>query len=73
MSGSQATQIHNERTKLLATVVNNLAVAFAVAGFVAPAASGQLVGVGPFIVAVAWLGIGAGLHSLALAILGGLN
>jgi succinate dehydrogenase hydrophobic anchor subunit len=30
------TAIHNEQTKLLATAVNNIAVAFAVIGFVTP-------------------------------------
>jgi hypothetical protein len=34
--------VHNARITLLATIVNNLAAAFAVAGFVAPAASGQM-------------------------------
>ena len=34
--------IHNARIKLLATVSNNLALAFIVAGFVAPAVSEQL-------------------------------
>jgi dipeptide/tripeptide permease len=73
MSGSLATQIHNERAKLAATWVNNLAAAFVVAGFVAPAVSGQLNGAGRFIVALVWIGIGYGLHSLARAILGGLK
>ncbi len=35
---------HNERIKLLANGINNLAVAFTVAGFVVPAASGQMKG-----------------------------
>lgn len=65
--------IHNERTKLTATWVNNLGAAFVVAGFIAPAVSGQLDGAGRFVVALVWIGIGYGLHSLARAILGGLE
>jgi dipeptide/tripeptide permease len=65
--------IDNERTKLTATWVNNLAAAFVVAGFIAPAVSGQLDGVGRFVVALVWIGIGYGLHALARAILGGLR
>jgi hypothetical protein len=37
-----ATTIHNERVKLLATILNNAALAFIVAAFIAPAASGHL-------------------------------
>jgi hypothetical protein len=36
--------IHNARITLLATALNNLAVAFVVAGFVAPVVTGQLQG-----------------------------
>jgi hypothetical protein len=32
--------VHNERTELTATILNNLAAAFVVAGFVAPAVNG---------------------------------
>lgn len=65
--------IHNERVKLLATYINNLAAAFAVAGFIAPATGGLLTGAGRFILAIAWIGIGFGLHYLARGILGGLK
>ncbi len=65
--------IHNEQTKLTATWLNNLAAAFAVAGFVAPAVSGQLDGAGRFVLALIWIGIGAGLHALARKVLKGLR
>jgi hypothetical protein len=65
--------VHNARATLTATIINNLAAAFAVAGFVAPAASGLLDSAGRFAVAVAWSGISVGLHFLARAILEGVN
>jgi hypothetical protein len=65
--------VHNARITLTATIVNNLAAAFAVAGFVAPAATGQLDTAGRLVVAFAWAVIAAGLHSLARALLGGLK
>lgn len=34
--------VHNARVQLLATALNNVALAFVVAGFVAPAVTGQL-------------------------------
>ena len=37
-----ATTIHNERVRLTATILNNAALAFIVAGFIAPVASGHL-------------------------------
>lgn len=61
--------IHNERIKLLATALNNLGLAFAIGGFVAPAISGQLRGWSGLIL-IAWLGLGAGLHLCAQAVLG---
>jgi hypothetical protein len=64
---------HNERVKLIATAINNIALAFAVAGFVAPGVGGQLVSAGRLLVGIVWCGIAAGLHLLALAILGGLK
>jgi hypothetical protein len=65
--------IHNARITLTATIINNLATAFAVAGLVAPAATGQLDSAGRLIVAFAWAVIAAGLHSLARGLLGGLK
>jgi hypothetical protein len=59
-----------ERTKLTATWVNNIAVAFVIGGFVAPAVNGQLDGAGHFVVSILWVGIGGGLHALGRAILG---
>jgi len=60
--------VHNAQTTLTATIVNNLAAAFIVAGFIAPAANGQLT-----FGAIAWIGVGIGLHLLARSILGGLK
>lgn len=60
--------VHNERIKLAATIVNNVAAAFIVAGFVAPTVSGQF-SVG----ALAWIAIGVALHYRAKALLGDLN
>jgi hypothetical protein len=64
---------HNARINMMATLMNNLAVAFVVAGFIAPAVSGHLDGAGRFIVALVWMLVGFGLHSVALAILGRLR
>jgi hypothetical protein len=61
--------VHNERIKLTATILNNLAAAFVVAGFVASAVNGSFAGAYPF----AWIIVGAGLHYVARAILGGLR
>jgi hypothetical protein len=65
--------IHNARVQLLATVVNNLAVAFVVAGFVAPLVTGQLQGGAQAIVMLAWIGLGIGLHFCGRWVLGGLR
>jgi hypothetical protein len=65
--------IHNARVQLLATALNNLALAFVVAGFVAPAVSGQLAGRSLALVTLAWRGLGIGLHSVAQAALEGIQ
>lgn len=65
--------IHNARLNLTATLVNNLATAFAVAGLVAPAASGQLVSVRTTVLALVWFTIGLGLHLRGRALLRGLR
>jgi len=44
MSGNHGTQVHTTRITLLAGALNNLALAVVVAGFIAPATSGQLHG-----------------------------
>ena len=61
--------IRNERLKLLATALNNLGLAFAIGGFVAPAISLQVHGWSGLVVLV-WLGLGAGLHGCVQAVLG---
>lgn len=63
--------VHDERLKLLATTINGVAVATIVAGAVTPLVvwtygiqSGGS-GFTSFLISLAWLGIGAGLHYLA--------
>jgi hypothetical protein len=65
--------VHNARINLLATAVNNLALAFAIAGFVAPLTGGQLLGGGRVPVALAWIGFGIVLHGCGQLVLGGLR
>jgi len=71
--------IHNERMKLLATGLNNLAVATLVAGILAPIA-GVLYGTssasgnrGWLLVTLIWLCAGFGLHVLGRIVLGRLR
>ncbi len=54
----------NERLKLLATALNNLALAFIVAGYIGPVVTGAVPGSPRAIVAVAWLSLGLGLHGV---------
>ena len=69
-----------EQTKLLATAIDNVAVAFIVIGFVTPitAASFNLGGVGPLrsdtaMLTVVWLFAGIGIHLIARHILRGIK
>ena len=72
MSGT-ATTIHNERVRLTATIVNNAALAFIVAGFIAPAAARQLQGGWQAAATIFWIALGVGLHFVARAMLGRLR
>ena len=65
--------IHNARINLLATALNNVALAFIVAGFVAPAVTGQLPAGGRAVVSIAWIGLGVGIHLCAQLVLGRLR
>ena len=65
--------IHNARIQLLATALNNLALAVIIAGFVAPAISGQLQGGGRILVGFVWIGFGFVLHSCGQLVLGRLR
>jgi hypothetical protein len=65
--------IHNARVQLLATALNNFALALIVAGFVAPAASGQLQSTGRILVTLAWIAFGIGLHVSGQLVLGRLR
>jgi hypothetical protein len=66
--------IHNEQTKLTATALNNIAVAFIIAGFVAPVvglgqrldAPGDVLSI---VLSVIWLGTGSILHLCARLVL----
>lgn len=68
--------IHNERTKLLATIVNNVATAVILGGVVTPiialsyGVSATQAGVKPILLSLSWLSIGSGLHWMARRILG---
>ncbi len=63
----------NERLKLLATALNNLALAFVVAGYIGPVVSGTVPGSPRAVVTVAWLAFGVALHSAGQWILGRLR
>jgi len=65
--------VHNARVQLMATAVNNLALAFIVAGFVAPVVTGNVRGLGTVLIALAWIGLGAALHFGAQLVLGSLR
>jgi hypothetical protein len=65
--------VHNARITLLATAVNNLALAIIVAGFIAPAAGGGLHGGGQAAATLAWIGGGIILHASAQLVLGRLR
>jgi hypothetical protein len=54
--------VHNGRITLLATALNNLALAVIVAGFVAPAISGQLHAGWQGVTTIAWTGFGIAFH-----------
>jgi hypothetical protein len=62
--------IHNARIQLLATLLNNAALAFIVAGFIAPAANGLLRAGWQAAATLAWAGLGIALHFSARAVLG---
>ena len=68
--------VHNERTKLSATWVNNLAAGAVVAGVISPMVSIAARGSPswlPIVVSVIWLFAGVVLHLMARGILGGLR
>ncbi len=57
--------MHSARVTLLATALNNLALAVIVAGFIAPATMGALHGGGQIVAAIAWSGFGTALSGSA--------
>jgi hypothetical protein len=62
--------VHDARINLLATALNNLALAFIIAGFVAPSVTGQLPAGGHALVTIAWIGLGIGIYVCAQMVLG---
>jgi len=70
MSGSQATQIHNERTKLLASALNNLGVGAIITGIVGPLVNDH---VGSAVQTLEWFLLGANLMAAAQGLLGRLR
>ena len=62
--------VHNARVQLIATMLNNIALAFIVAGFVAPTVAGRLSGSPGVIVTVAWVATGLVIHLAAYLSLG---
>jgi hypothetical protein len=65
--------VHNARIQLLATLLNNAALAFVVAGFIAPATSGRLQGCWQAVTTIAWVGFGLALHWAGRSVLGRLR
>jgi len=65
--------VHNARITLLATALNNLALAVIVAGCIAPVVSGQLAGSGQVVATLAWIAAVTILHFFAQGVLGGLR
>lgn len=65
--------VHNAWISLLATLLNNAALVFIVAGFIAPATGGQLHRGWQVLTTIAWVGLGVGLHFIARAVLGRLR
>ena len=68
----------DERLKLLATTINGVAIAVIVAGAVTPLVASTYgirdgSGIAGFLLSLAWLAVGAGLHYLARRLLGGLK
>ncbi len=62
--------VHNARVTLLANLLNTVAVAFIVTGFVAPAVTGQLQVAGRVLVILGWAALGVVLHVAAQLVLG---
>jgi hypothetical protein len=63
----------NERLKLIASALNNLGLAFIVAGYIGPVVTGSVPGSPRAIVVIAWLAFGIGLQSAGLWVLGRLR
>jgi hypothetical protein len=65
--------IHNARINLLATLLNNAALAFIVAGFIAPLVGGQFHSGWQALTTAVWVAVGVGLHISARGVLGRLR
>jgi hypothetical protein len=73
VSGSAGNVVHNARVQLVATLLNNISLAFIVAGFVAPTVSGQMQGGWHILVTLAWVVTGLIIHRAAYLALGRLR
>ena len=65
--------LHNERTKLLATFFNYVVTGFMVVGFITPLVGQQLATAGRFLLIMVWLIFAAGFQQDARLILGGIK
>jgi hypothetical protein len=65
--------IHNARIPASRAALSNLALAVAIAGFVAPLVTGQLQRASQALVMLAWIGTGVAPHFGAQVVLGGLR
>jgi hypothetical protein len=65
--------VHNAQITLLATALNNLALAVIVAGFIAPDISGQLHAGWQGVTMIAWTGFGIAFHISGQSVLGRLR
>jgi hypothetical protein len=70
VAGAVATLRHNEKLKLLATALNNLALAFAVGGFVAPVLKLSVPGDTSALPMFFWLALAVFLHGAGQFVLG---
>ena len=64
---------YNERLKLIATAINNIAVAFIVIGAVTPIAAGHVPGTPAGLVPLVWVLVGIILHMVGQYALGDLR
>jgi hypothetical protein len=72
-AGHAVNLVLNARLQLLATAMNNIAVALVVTGFVVPIINGQLWDVAKIVITLSWICFGISLHLIAQLVLGKLR